>query len=133
MHVEQPPDTVRALSDAVAAVESPFRLAGLHTLTTLTGSLLIALAVLRGRLSPAEAWDAPMSTRPTRRQSGAATPRPRRGWRSPDGIRGRGRADRQRLTIRCARLAGWIAQMRLRNMPGLAVARPRSRLTGRED
>lgn len=58
MHVEQPPDTVRALSEAVAAVESPFRLAGLHTLTTLTGSLLIALAILRGRLSPAEAWDA---------------------------------------------------------------------------
>ncbi|MEZ4128624.1 ATP12 family protein, partial [Salmonella enterica] len=58
MHVAQPHDTVRSLSDAVAAVESPFRLAGLHTLTTLTGSLLIALAVLRGRLSPAEAWDA---------------------------------------------------------------------------
>ncbi|MCJ2138514.1 ATP12 family chaperone protein [Methylobacterium sp. E-066] len=58
MHVAQPPDTVRVLSEAVAAVESPFRLAGLHTLTTLTGSLLIALAVLRGRLTPAEAWDA---------------------------------------------------------------------------
>ncbi|MCJ2122731.1 ATP12 family chaperone protein [Methylobacterium sp. J-077] len=58
MHVTQPSDTVRALSEAVAAVDSPFRLAGLHTLTTLTGSLLIALAVLRGRLTPAEAWDA---------------------------------------------------------------------------
>jgi chaperone required for assembly of F1-ATPase len=58
MHVEQPPDTVRALSDAVAAVVDPFRLAGLHTLTTLTGSLIIALAVLRGRLTPAEAWAA---------------------------------------------------------------------------
>lgn len=58
MHVEQPPDTVRALSDAVAAVTDPFALAALHTLTTLTGSLLIALAVLRGRLTPAEAWAA---------------------------------------------------------------------------
>ncbi|MDP4004032.1 ATP12 family chaperone protein [Methylobacterium sp. NEAU K] len=58
MHVEQPFDTVRALSGAVAAVEDPFRLAGLHTLTTLTGSLLIALAVLRGRLTPAQAWEA---------------------------------------------------------------------------
>ena len=58
MHVEQPPDTVRALSEAVAAIDSPFRLAGLHTLTTLTGSLMIALAVLHGRLKPAEAWDA---------------------------------------------------------------------------
>lgn len=56
MHVEQPPDTVRTLSNAVAAVTDPFALTGLHTLTTLTGSLLIALAVLRGRLTPAEAW-----------------------------------------------------------------------------
>ncbi|WP_457106113.1 ATP12 family chaperone protein [Methylobacterium sp. P5_C11] len=58
MHVEQPADTVRALSEAVAAVTDPFRLTGLHTLTTLTGSLLIALAVHRGRLTPAEAWAA---------------------------------------------------------------------------
>ncbi|MGU3658281.1 ATP12 family chaperone protein [Methylobacterium fujisawaense] len=58
MHVEQPADTIQTLSTAVNAVTDPFRLAGLHTLTTLTGSLLIALAVLRGRLAPAEAWDA---------------------------------------------------------------------------
>ncbi|WP_210036052.1 ATP12 family chaperone protein [Methylobacterium sp. PvR107] len=57
-HVEQPPGTVRALSDAVAAVTDPFQLAGLHTLTTLTGSLLIGLAVLRGHLTPAQAWAA---------------------------------------------------------------------------
>jgi chaperone required for assembly of F1-ATPase len=57
-HVEQPPDTVRALSEAVAAVTDPFQLAGLHTLTTLSGSLLIALAVLRGHLTPTEAWAA---------------------------------------------------------------------------
>ncbi|MCJ2137140.1 ATPase [Methylobacterium sp. J-026] len=58
MHVEQPPDTVRALAAAVTAETDPFRLAGLHTLTTLTGSLLIALAVLRGHLRPAQAWAA---------------------------------------------------------------------------
>lgn len=58
MHVTQPPETVRALADAVAAVTDPFRLAALHTLTTLSGSLLIALAVLRGRLNPDEAWAA---------------------------------------------------------------------------
>ncbi|SDN98272.1 Chaperone required for the assembly of the F1-ATPase [Methylobacterium phyllostachyos] len=58
MHVMQPSDTVRALSDAVSRVTDPFRLAGLHTLTTLSGSLLIALAVLEGRLTPAEAWAA---------------------------------------------------------------------------
>lgn len=58
MHVAQPPESVRALTDAVAGVADPFRLAALHTLTTLSGSLLIGLAVLRGRLSPDEAWSA---------------------------------------------------------------------------
>lgn len=58
MHVAQPADTIRALSEAVNAVTDPFQMAGLHTLTTLTGSLLIALAVLKGRLTPAEAWAA---------------------------------------------------------------------------
>jgi len=32
------------------------RLGALHSITTLTGSALIALAVLRGRLSADEAW-----------------------------------------------------------------------------
>ena len=58
MHVTQPAESVAALRAAIEAVESPFRLAALHTLTTLTGSLLLALAVLHGRLSPAEAWAA---------------------------------------------------------------------------
>ncbi|KAB1074933.1 ATP12 family chaperone protein [Methylobacterium planeticum] len=58
MHVTQPEETVRALRDAIAAAEGPFRLAALHTMTTLTGSLLIALAVLHGRLDPEAAWAA---------------------------------------------------------------------------
>lgn len=58
MHVDQPADSVAALKRAVSAVENPFRLAALHTLTTLTGSLLIALSVLRGRLTAVEAWEA---------------------------------------------------------------------------
>ena len=58
MHVTQPPQAVQALSDAVRRVDDPFKLAALHTLTTLTGSLILALAVLRGRLDPAEAWAA---------------------------------------------------------------------------
>ena len=58
MPVTQPPETVRALTGAVAAVTHPFRLAALHTLTTLSGSLLIALAVLRGHLSADDAWTA---------------------------------------------------------------------------
>ncbi|MBB5760632.1 ATP12 family protein [Methylorubrum rhodesianum] len=58
MHVEQPEDSVAALRAAIDAVEDPFRLAALHALTTLTGSLVIALAVLHRRLSAAEAWAA---------------------------------------------------------------------------
>ena len=58
MHVSQPEASVAALRRAVFAVENPYRLAALHTLTTLTGSLLIALAVLHGRLTPEEAWAA---------------------------------------------------------------------------
>lgn len=58
MHVTQPPLAVQALSDAVRRVDDPFRLAALHTLTTLSGSLILALAVLHGRLDPADAWEA---------------------------------------------------------------------------
>ncbi|MCJ2131838.1 ATP12 family chaperone protein [Methylobacterium sp. E-045] len=58
MHVTQPETSVTALRGAVEAVEGPFRLAALHTMTTLTGSLLIALATLQGRLTSQDAWAA---------------------------------------------------------------------------
>lgn len=58
MHVMQPDATVAALRRAIAETEGPFRLAALHTMTTLTGSLLLALAVLHGHLTPDEAWAA---------------------------------------------------------------------------
>ncbi len=58
MHVTQPPQAIQALTEAVRRVDDPFRLASLHTLTTLTGSLILALAVLHGRLEPGAAWDA---------------------------------------------------------------------------
>ncbi|MBD8906160.1 ATP12 family chaperone protein [Methylorubrum zatmanii] len=58
MHVEQPEGSVEALRVAVEAVDDPFRLAALHAMTTLTGSLVIALAVLQGRLGADEAWAA---------------------------------------------------------------------------
>lgn len=50
-----------AALDRVAAAVAPltaFQLAGLHVATTLTGSALLALAVLKGRLTPEEAWAA---------------------------------------------------------------------------
>ena len=54
MPVDQPADAVTALSAAVAALD-PFRLAGLHTLTTITGSLVLGLAVVDGKLAAQEA------------------------------------------------------------------------------
>jgi chaperone required for assembly of F1-ATPase len=56
--VAQPEAAVSALRARIAAETSPFRLAALHVMTTLTGSALIALAHAAGRLTAAEAWAA---------------------------------------------------------------------------
>jgi len=53
--VEQP---AAALACARRAIpDDPWRLGALHSMTTLTGSALLALAVLRGRLSVEDAWE----------------------------------------------------------------------------
>lgn len=61
--VAQPPATLAAMAAAVDAAQgsgsvAPFRLAALHVMTTLTGSALLALAVLDGHLSAEDAWAA---------------------------------------------------------------------------
>ena len=61
--VAQPPATLDAMGDVVDAIvgerpAAPFRLAAIHVMTTLTGSALLALAVMHGRLTPEGAWDA---------------------------------------------------------------------------
>jgi chaperone required for assembly of F1-ATPase len=53
----QPGAAIAELRAAVAALD-PFRLAALYILTTGTGSLLIGLAVVRGRLDLEAAWQA---------------------------------------------------------------------------
>ena len=58
MHVAQPEAAVAAVRARVGAVASPFALAALHAMTTLTGSVLIALAQAAGRLRVDEAWAA---------------------------------------------------------------------------
>lgn len=55
--VAQPADTVRRLGHAVAALD-PFRLAALSPLVTISGSLVAALAVLEGQVTPEAAWAA---------------------------------------------------------------------------
>ncbi|MBA3512010.1 ATP12 family protein [Sphingomonas sp.] len=57
VHVAQPQPTVERLAHEVAALDA-FRLAGLSPLVTIGGSLVAALAVLEGALTPDEAWEA---------------------------------------------------------------------------
>jgi chaperone required for assembly of F1-ATPase len=55
MHIPQDRASLAALSDAVHAL-SPVQLAAFHDLVALSGSLVLAFAVTRGRLPAAEAW-----------------------------------------------------------------------------
>jgi chaperone required for assembly of F1-ATPase len=57
MHKAQPPRTVARLAAAVAA-RDPFRLAGLSPLVTVSGSLVIALALAEGAIGLEEGWQA---------------------------------------------------------------------------
>jgi chaperone required for assembly of F1-ATPase len=56
IHVRQPERALDAVRGALAAIDGPFALAALHVMTTLTGSILIALSVFRGAFSAEEAW-----------------------------------------------------------------------------
>ena len=56
MFVKQPDDSISAIGEALEAIESPYVLAALHSITTLCGSALIALAVWKGKISLPEAW-----------------------------------------------------------------------------
>jgi chaperone required for assembly of F1-ATPase len=55
MHVAQPPEALAAIGAALDAYDDPPALAALNSMTTLTGSALLALAVARGFLSPDDA------------------------------------------------------------------------------
>jgi chaperone required for assembly of F1-ATPase len=57
VHVAQPKASLDRLRRELEGLD-PFSLAALHVMTSLTGSALLALAVLRGRLTPEEAWQA---------------------------------------------------------------------------
>lgn len=63
MFLAQAPEATSAVAEAVRAyagegAEAPFRLAALHSMTTLTGSCLIALAVALGEMGAEAAWAA---------------------------------------------------------------------------
>ncbi|SDR40501.1 Chaperone required for the assembly of the F1-ATPase [Rhizobiales bacterium GAS113] len=54
----QPEAAIAAVAVAVSQLPAPFGLAALHSVTTLTGSAILALALAAGRLSPDAAWAA---------------------------------------------------------------------------
>lgn len=56
--VEQPALSLERVRDRLAAEASPFRLAALHVLTTLSGSVLLALMHASGALDADAAWNA---------------------------------------------------------------------------
>lgn len=55
MPIDQLPTTQARFHEEVSALD-PFRLTAFHDLTSISGSLVLAFATLRGRLSPDEAW-----------------------------------------------------------------------------
>ncbi len=58
VHVPQPELALEQVARAVEAVPAPLPLAALSTVTTLTGSAIIARALAHGRLGPDEGWGA---------------------------------------------------------------------------
>ncbi|KAI1693800.1 putative ATP synthase mitochondrial F1 complex assembly factor 2-like [Ditylenchus destructor] len=75
MHRAQSPETVAKLADAVAAL-SPFQLAALSPLVTVTGSLIAALALLEGAATPEDIWSAANLDEDGRPSIGGRTTRP---------------------------------------------------------
>jgi chaperone required for assembly of F1-ATPase len=55
VHVAQPPESLSVLNGLVRAL-TPFQLAAFHDLVSISGSLILALAVQRGRIAADEGW-----------------------------------------------------------------------------
>jgi len=58
VHIAQPDAALKAAGAAIPKHDDPWRLGAVHAVTTLTGSALIALAMLRKELSAEAAWQA---------------------------------------------------------------------------
>ncbi|QRM31905.1 ATPase [Microvirga sp. VF16] len=58
MHVTQPEEAIAAIRRAIEQNRSPFALAALHVMTTLSGSVLIALAHAAQQMDADQAWAA---------------------------------------------------------------------------
>jgi chaperone required for assembly of F1-ATPase len=56
--IKQPPEAIAAIGDELLKVASPIALASLHVMTTISGSLILPLAVAHGQRDPSGAFDA---------------------------------------------------------------------------
>lgn len=56
VHIAQPPESLERLHELTAGFDC-FRLAAFHDLVAISGSLILGFAVVRGRISAAEAFD----------------------------------------------------------------------------
>ncbi len=75
MFVEQPAPALAAVAAALPAGDG-WRIGATHVVTTLTGSALLALALLHGFRTAMPSGPRPMSTRTSRSPNGARMPRP---------------------------------------------------------
>lgn len=58
VHAEQPREAIGAVGIHLQRFPGPFRLAAIHTMTSMTGSALLALAVAMGSINAEDAWTA---------------------------------------------------------------------------
>lgn len=58
VHVEQPPEAIRAIAVLLRRYATPLQLTALHTITSITGSLILALALAEGQGEASEIWKA---------------------------------------------------------------------------
>lgn len=58
LYIEQPEESLKVIETMISRYEDPLRLAALHSMTSLLGSCLLALATGAGSLTVGRAWDA---------------------------------------------------------------------------
>ncbi len=58
MHIAQPRETIAAFGAQINQIEDPIALASFHSMITLTGSAILALATYKSHLSAADCWKA---------------------------------------------------------------------------
>jgi hypothetical protein len=100
MHVAQPRETLSAMGVHLRQITDPVALAALHSMTTLTGSAILALARFAGRGAPKRPGLQPMWTRISHRPMGEDEARLGGGQKRIDAQHAKGKLTaRERLEV----------------------------------